>query len=338
MDKFTDMLSTIFVSSTVKEKKTMKDKKAAPPQFSSTHVVRLSSGTSSKADSGTESSSHENTETTTDESRENTSSFQTSDDVSSFLDSEPSSSDESESKSTSQSLVPSPVQSPPAVLSDSQHSDSSQSSGRFNLKRHILKASQFYKKNIIVVNNETADNVSIVSDLVHSLSLMRNVETLYQNTIHVITTAENKKRYKKMLLENPYLYFSNFDVRERLMPSSIKEMETDSKRSLYVVDYEKFLQMADYKQFLQNNVHVILVAVKTPLYIDEVYRALGDNSLLIHKRDKLKSLQKIFFKKIVKRLADNIDELSVDDYIEKVNSESFDGTYIILKGNELRYY
>jgi hypothetical protein len=205
-----------------------------------------------------------------------------------------------------------------------------------DIKRYVLKASEFYKKNIVLLNNEDAENFTQLSDILHKLSLMKRVNEIYDNSIHVVTTPENKHEYKKMLLENPYLYFTNFDVKYTLEPSKVQELCKNVKRTIYIFDYDSFLEVEDYEQFIEKNVHIFILASKYPKYIRDVCDVLGPNTLLLHNKDKLKSMQKVFFKHVVQRMADAID-YTFDEFYQATNNENFDGRCFILKGGELRY-
>jgi hypothetical protein len=66
----------------------------------------------------------------------------------------------------------------------------------------------------------------------------------------------------------------------------------------------------------------------------DYYNKIGNKRLLIHKQNKLKSLQKRFFKYVIS----NIDKkMPFDDYYNRINDENMDLKYIILKEDELRY-
>ena len=69
-------------------------------------------------------------------------------------------------------------------------------------------------------------------------------------------------------------------------------------------------------------------------YIINFYNKLGDKRILIHKRDKLKSIQKRFFKCVIKHIN---QDMTFEDFYNEINDENIDVKYIVLKENELRY-
>ena len=64
----------------------------------------------------------------------------------------------------------------------------------------------------------------------------------------------------------------------------------------------------------------------------------ADLSLLIHKNDRLKQSQKIYYRNVIRQLTDKYNEISFDDYYKSISNEKLRLRYIILKNKELRYY
>ena len=129
-----------------------------------------------------------------------------------------------------------------------------------------------------------------------------------------------------MLLDNPYLYFTDFHVKQNIDKKIIKEND----RIICIIDTDILDDFAKLNDFMDPNIHLILLTLDNTKIID-LYDKLGSKRLLIHKHNKLKSMQKRFFKSI------NYKDIIFEDYYNKVNDENTDIKYIILKDDELRY-
>ena len=132
--------------------------------------------------------------------------------------------------------------------------------------------------------------------------------------------------FKQMLLDNPYLYFTDFHVKQNIDKKIIKEND----RIICIVDTNILDDFGKLNDFIDPNIHLILLTLDNTKIID-LYDKLGSKRLLIHKQNKLKSMQKRFFKSI------NYKDITFEDYYKKANDENLDIKYIILKGDELRY-
>lgn len=202
------------------------------------------------------------------------------------------------------------------------------------LKKYILKPSQFYKKNINIVTDGIEGGIEILSDLLYKLSLIKDVDKIYDNTIHIVSDIDNKKLYKQMLLDNPYLYFTNFDVTQTLSKRKVEESITD-KRSIYIFDnnmVNKYNNIVNL--IIDKNVHVFVLSNQEDKTGFDTFSSLGQNKILLYKPNKLKMIQKRFYKYYIKPLSMFSD---FDTYYVTVNNEDLDLKYIIIKDNELRY-
>jgi hypothetical protein len=203
------------------------------------------------------------------------------------------------------------------------------------LRKYILKPSEFYKKNIMIINDNINDNISFLGDFLYKLSMMKDVTSIYDNDIHIIASLENKKLYKQMLLDNPYLYFTNFDVKQTLTKKKINELDSNSHRTIYIIDNEILKDKNDVlKTLLDKNIQIIIISNDDDKTSLDSYNLLGNNRLMIHKPNKLKLFQKKFYKNYIKKLC-NIQ--TFDEYYDMINNENLDIKYIILKDTELRY-
>ena len=167
---------------------------------------------------------------------------------------------------------------------------------------------------------------------------MKDVNSIYDNNIHIITSNENKKMFKKMLLDNPYLYFTNFDIKQSFTKKQHRELEDLKTRTIYIIDINVLQDDFDIESLLNKNIHLILIS-NVDNYDDKIistYNSIGDNKLLIHTINKLKMMQKQFYKKIVKTICSNQPD-DFESYYNLINNENLDLKYIVFKNNELRY-
>ena len=223
--------------------------------------------------------------------------------------------------------------------SQSEHSHSqksSQNGHKLLLKKYILRAIDMYKKNIMIVNDDQGENMAMLSDLLHTFSLMNRVEEIYKNTIYVVSSAETRDLYKTMLFENPYLYFTDFKIKQSLSKQKMKELQNnDDKRTIVIVQHSEEKDLDEYLELLKGNVQLIVIGKITKPML-HLYTQLGDNKLLMHKKEKLKSLQKLFFDKVVRLVCKT--QCRFPDYFQQVNADTFGVRYIVIKNEELRYY
>ena len=205
------------------------------------------------------------------------------------------------------------------------------------LKKYILKPSEFYKKNILIANDDKKNNFDITNDILYKLSLLKDIDNIYSKDIYIFTANDNRKMFKQMLLDNPYLYFIDFHVKQNIDKNILKENnkdnKEDNKRIICIIDTDILKNTDDLQDFINPQIHLILLTLETNKIMD-YYNKIGNKRLLIHKQNKLKSLQKRFFKYVIS----NIDKkMPFDDYYNRINDENMDLKYIILKEDELRY-
>jgi hypothetical protein len=202
------------------------------------------------------------------------------------------------------------------------------------LKKYILKPSEFHKKNMLITNDNKKDSFDIISDILYKLSLLKNINDIYTNDLYIFTSNDNRKMFKKMLLDNPYLYFTNFYVKQKIQKNahSIEELK-EERKTIYIIDTEILSDIENLKHFINPKIHLILLTNDNNKIID-FYNLLGDKRILIHKQNKLKSMQRRFFKSVIKQINKDIN---FEDFYNEINNENIDVKYIILKENELRY-
>lgn len=133
--------------------------------------------------------------------------------------------------------------------------------------------------------------------------------------------------FKEILLDNPYLYFTNFIVKNKL-----KTVES-TKKSIVVVDFNLISNdLNSLKELLDNkNIHLIILHSDYLSSVTDIYKMMSDNVLLINKKDRLKLMQKQLHSKVISCLI-NIKQ---SDYLKLINHENI--KHIIIKNKELRY-
>ena len=217
-----------------------------------------------------------------------------------------------------------------------------------SLNKYIIKSSDFYRKNILLVNDDREINENILGDLLHKLNIMKNVDKIYNNYIHVLTDNIYKKSFKRLLLDNPYLHFSNFDVKNNLTNSKLREISESDKRNLYIIDFSSLIELNSnvfniIDDLLKYNVQLIVLCTNYDKFVSVIYKLLNNGGsdkskcLLIHKPNKFQSLQRQFFNKICKKIIDIQDNLDHTHYCDFVNNENNDIRHIIIKDSVLYY-
>ena len=208
---------------------------------------------------------------------------------------------------------------------------------KYNFKKLILKASEFYKRNIFIINSEEDNNLKILSDLLEKLNNMKDIFEIYDKKMTIYTFNEMKKNFKMMLLENPYL---NFDLSFKNVLKNITDKDIENKdnlkRHLVIIDFNLISDQDEIldKILVNNNIHLIILFNNYNNDLINLYK-IDNNALIINKKDTLKPAQKRFFSKVIKNtIKDNINK---DSYIELITNEDLDVKNIIIKDNVLRY-
>ncbi|MEY3400799.1 MAG: hypothetical protein RLZZ86_402, partial [Cyanobacteriota bacterium] len=71
-----------------------------------------------------------------------------------------------------------------------------------------------------------------------------------------------------------------------------------------------------------DNAHVIVYYNSYSSDMLNVYKLLGENTLIINSKDRLKILQKRFYSKIVKHLVD------INEFFDIINDDNLDAKYL----------
>ena len=208
-------------------------------------------------------------------------------------------------------------------------------SDKYVFKKLVLKANDFYKKNLILINKDDSKNIELISDILYKLNTMKNVKELYSNNLYINSFNESKKQFKEILLDNPNLYFNNFKFNTKL-----KDLDDNSKRIVVILDFNYITENPDEylskNNLLEQNIQLIILYSNYSSDIIHIYNLLSKQKpIIINSKDKLKLLQKKFYSKIVKPILQ--DKISHDDFISTINDDNLDVKNIIIKDNTLRY-
>lgn len=206
------------------------------------------------------------------------------------------------------------------------------------VRKYVMKANELARKDIVIVNKDVDENLTTLGDFLHMMSLMKNVQDTYSSSTYIITSNNNKSIFKQMLFENPYLHFTDFVVRTSMSKGQISDITSSRKRKILVVDTD--IQAFDentlqrYLDLKEENVQLVLLSTQYS-NIAKFYSALGEHRLLIHRKERLKSMQRVFYKQIIKQICK--DNIEFDTFFDVMNYDNFGVRYVIIKTDELRY-
>ena len=323
MDNITEILTSIFVSKK-KEPKSKKElsevKQKAPSEKVPSEKVQSEKVPSEKVPSEkTQSKKESNLTEIKVESKSSTLSSSTS-----------STSSSSTSSSSSDSSSDSRCDSRCDSSCDSRSEKSVGGGNDGDFRKFVLKASEFYKNNILIINNDSGKNIDVLSEILYKLSKMTSV---YDNSLHILTFNDNKKDFKEMLIENPYIHFTNLVFKNKVSEIKLKS----DKRHIVIVD-SNFISDINTISKLTNgggNIQIIVLDNTYNNFVLDIYKILGDSALLINKKDRIKLLQKRFYSKVIKKILK--EGISFDKYINIINDENYDVKNIIIKNNKIKY-
>jgi hypothetical protein len=172
-----------------------------------------------------------------------------------------------------------------------------------------LNGKEFIKRNILLVNKNFKLNIMILSELLSKLS---DNYKKYDDILNIICYQDNKKDFKKMLIENPQINFININF-SKLKKIDIKNSE---KRHILIIDYDYINDIEEVEKYFQSN---ILLIVLTSEYNNEISELMVNmreykSTLLIHRIDNSKMLETRIFNKVI---LNNLDySIKLNDYLE----------------------
>jgi hypothetical protein len=90
----------------------------------------------------------------------------------------------------------------------------------------------------------------------------------------------------------------------------------------------------DMKKLMNKSIHLFVLGCNSRAV--EIYKETQESKMVLYKKEKTKSLEKIFFNTFVKNVC-NI-KVNFQEYYNYFNKKRFGVKYIIIKEDELRYY
>jgi hypothetical protein len=172
------------------------------------------------------------------------------------------------------------------------------------------------RQNVLIVNKDFSTNLDILRSFLYKLTLIRDCSKKYSDTLNILTFSENKKLFKKLVIDNPKSYFTNYNMKSHFGDD---EWKNNSKKNVVVIDFAFF--KGDLELLLCNpNVHLIILNQGYSSSDSEIFKQLGQNSLLINKKEKSSILHKKFYNKVVKKISEDMSEEMFLELTEKLNN------------------
>jgi len=205
-------------------------------------------------------------------------------------------------------------------------------SNSIKIKKCIMKNDLYYKRNLIIMNSSLHKNLKTLNNILYDQSLIDECKNLYNNNIYVACSSDNKSKFKKMFDENPYLYFTDFNIKMNFSKKTIDSFaDNNNKKTIFIVDdslensvYEKLLnRLVNY-----DDIKIIFIVSSFSLKMyNHIKKLINESILLIFENNDSSSDKLKFYNNIIKKLFSYIEFSTIKNY------EKF-----IIKDQELRYY
>ena len=166
-----------------------------------------------------------------------------------------------------------------------------------------------------MVAAEAKESIRLVSELILKLSLMKDIETVYDKQIEVVSNLGNKHHYKKMLFMNPYMHFTGFKVNTRT---------STLKRGVRIVDIGDDIGEED-----PNSFTIFVSNLTDPKRLVELYNSIRTDKMLVFKHSHIKTMQKQFYNKVLKGVCKHCPD-TFDEYYKIITDENLDIHNLIL--------
>ena len=201
------------------------------------------------------------------------------------------------------------------------------------------------------MNKNVSDKVELLCKIFYNINKNRNIKDiskLYDNNIKFMVNSDDKNEYKKILLEYPYSYFNKFSFSKSLNDIN------NSLRQVYVIDYNYIKEKSHedlYNKIIKlvnsdDNIIQFIFIFSNFYDLNECKELQEKSFILLHNIDMLKSIQKQFYKKIVKFFTSdpNLSKSKLSQNHQIENWDDFkkillinDIKTIIINNKELRY-
>ena len=168
-------------------------------------------------------------------------------------------------------------------------------------------------------------------------SYIKNIEEIYNNNVKFVINPDNKKDYKKILLENPYSYFNKFSFSKSLGDKD----NSNTLKQLYIIDYD-YIQTDEelfkktYKMVESRSILNQFIFISSSINIDvKQDDTLIKSSVILHNVELLRVLQKQFYKKIIKKCVTSPEVNSWNEFKTLLNVN--DIKTLIVNNGVLKY-
>ena len=188
------------------------------------------------------------------------------------------------------------------------------------------------------MNKNLETNITFLSKVLYNINKIDNVDKIYTSNVRYIINTDDKKEYKKILLEYPYLYFNKFNFNKTI---KIDE-ENDNLKMLFVIDYD-YIKNND---TLYNKINKLVEKNNDQIqfiFMTNEFDNIGindetdwKNTILFHDIDNLKSIQKLFYKKIVKNSNITTPEINDWDEYKKILTDN-DVKCVVITNKTLKF-
>jgi hypothetical protein len=208
------------------------------------------------------------------------------------------------------------------------------------LKKYIIKSNELYKRNILIVNKDFNSNLSTVSDILYKLGNQNNLQ--FENVLNILTFGENKRHFKKLLIENPNIFFTNLNIKTSFTKSDLNSFLETQKKSIVLIDFDYFEEnfedaLEKISRFFDKNIYLIVLSTAYSSYTGELYKRMNqfESTLFMNTKDKVKLLQKKLYNKIIKNIIIQDYMVNIDEYIALIEKDKIKN--IIIKSGDIRY-
>ena len=207
------------------------------------------------------------------------------------------------------------------------------------LKGFKFNSKQILKNDIFILNSNLTDNIETLMKILSNITknnYIDDIESVYNNNVKFMINPDDKKDYKKMLLEYPYSYFNKFSFTKSLNEKD----NSDYLKQIYVIDYDHLktdenMYKTVNKLFLSKSKfnHFIFISSNTVNSSD--FLMMSENIITVHNIETLKALQKSFYKHIIKVIVKSHTINDLDEYKRMININ--DINTIIINNGILKY-
>ena len=164
-----------------------------------------------------------------------------------------------------------------------------------------------------------------------------DIEKEYNNNIKFVINPDDRNDYKKMLLEYPYSYFNKFSFTKTLNDKD----NSNSLKQIHVIDYDYIrndphLYKTVNKLFLsQSKLNQFIFVSCNTVQSREFLKEIKSDIIIMHNIHRSKSLQKYFYKNMIKVIVSSPKMEDYDEYKKVLTTN--DVNTVIINNGVLKY-